>query len=510
MCRTTRRLTETKLQSKQATTNYEESPVNTAAGLYPLGSVEESKQRPRVLSITRCLIAQAGIDRAVVFGVLSIVRGLVAGPVSIWLITSYFTPELQGYYYTFASLLALQVFVDLGLGTVIVQFASHEWAELGFDERGRIVGSAQALSRLVSLGQVALRWYAVAGVVVAVGLGAAGYVFFSQGSHTNIHWKAPWFGLCVVTGISLCLVPISSLLEGCNQVSQIYGFRLAQGILISVSTWLAIAFGAGLWTAAIAITVTLISGGLFLRRRYWAFIRQMFGPIAGPRISWRAELWPMQWKIALSWLSGYFCFSLFTPVLFQYHGPVVAGQMGMTWSLVSVLSGISSTWAVSKVPRFGVLVAKKEYAELDRLFYRLTIASSSIAFCGAVVIWAGVYVLYAFKYPLATRFLPPLPTGIFLAATVLLQAITPQAFYLRAHKQEPFLWLSIVGGLMIALSNWLLGSRFSATGMAVGYLIVVAFVSVPFATLIWHRRRVAWHSDATGALLSKIQTSSSD
>ena len=504
-------LKETGNESELATGSYKRSPVAAATiGLHPNSSARATLERVKLISTARRLLALAGIDRAVVYGILSVVRGLVSGPVTILLVASRFTPELQGYYYTFASLLALQVFVDLGLGTVIVQFASHEWAELGFDERGRIVGSAQALSRLVSLGQVALRWYAVAGGIVAVGLGAAGYVFFSQKSHTNIYWEAPWFGLCFVTGISLCLVPISSLLEGCNQVSQVYGFRLAQGILISISTWLAIALGAGLWTAAIAIMVSLISSGLFLRRRYWAFVRQMFGPVAGPRISWRAELWPMQWKIALSWLSGYFCFSLFTPVLFQYHGPVVAGQMGMTWSLVSVLSGISSIWAVSKVPRFGVLVAKKEYAELDRLFYRLTAASFSIAVCGAVAIWTGVYVLYAFKYPLAMRFLPPLPTGIFLAATVLLQAITPQAFYLRAHKQEPFLWLSIVGGLMIALSNWLLGSRFSATGMAIGYLAVVAFVSVPFATLIWHRRRIAWHSDATGALLSKFQTSSSD
>jgi hypothetical protein len=33
----------------------------------------------------------------------------------------------QGFYYTFGSVLALQVFVKLGLVTVIVQMASHEW-----------------------------------------------------------------------------------------------------------------------------------------------------------------------------------------------------------------------------------------------------------------------------------------------------------------------------------------------------------------------------------------------
>lgn len=471
----------------------EPSAAATAEELSVEGSTQTAANRGKLIENVRRLLFIAGIDRAVVYGILSVIRGLISGPVTVLLIAARFTPELQGFYYTFASLLALQVFVDLGLGTVIIQFASHEWAQLRFDEDGRVIGSATALSRLVSLGQVALRWYMVAGIIVTVGLGVAGYIFFSQASNANVHWVAPWLGLCLVTGVSLYMVSVWSLLEGCNQVSQVYGLKLVQGILISVATWVAIALGAGLWTATIATTAGLVWSVLFLLRRYRPFLQQLLGRASGPHISWKLELWPLQWKIALSWLSGYLSYSLFTPVLFQYSGAVVAGQMGMTWSLVSLLMGISATWSMSKAPRFGVLVAKKEYDELDSLFYRLTIASFLIAVCGAVAIWGGLYFLYAFKYPLAQRFLPLLPTGIFLAATALLQISYPQAFYLRAHKQEPFLWLSIVSGLMIALSNWLLGRLFSATGMAIGYLAVVSLVSLPLGTLIWLRRRAEWH-----------------
>ncbi len=45
-------------------------------------------------------------------------------------------------------------------------------------------------------------------------------------------------------------------------------------------------------------------------------------------ISWRREVWPFQWKIAVSWLCDYFIFQLFTPVLFAFRGPVEAGQDG--------------------------------------------------------------------------------------------------------------------------------------------------------------------------------------
>lgn len=469
-------------------------PAIAVATTVPQPAGYDSTRGRRVISLTRRLLSKAAIDRAVIYGILSVVRSLVSGPVTVWLVVTHFSPDLQGYYYTFASLLALQVFVDLGLVTVIIQFASHEWSELGLDEQGRIVGSAKALSRLVSLGQVAFRWYAVAAVIVAIGLGLAGYSFFSQSPHEDIHWTAPWLALCVVTGLNLCFSPVWALLEGCNQVSRVYGFRLVQGGLVSLATWLAIGSGGGLWAATIAGFTGLVCGLIFLRRSYWPFCLQIMKSVPGPRISWRYELWPMQWKIALSWLSGYLFFSMFTPILFHYHGAVVAGQMGMTWSLVSMLSGVSATWAMSKAPQFGVLVAKKEYEQLDRLFYKLTIAALFIAACGAVAIWATIYLLYSFKYSLANRFLPPLPTAIFLAATVILQCAYPQGFYLRAHKQEPFLLLSIVSSLLIALTNWWFGSLFGATGMALGYLAVVAF-SVPMGTLIWYRCRAAWHSD---------------
>src|SRR5712691_13054747 len=118
------------------------------------------------------------IDRAVFFGLLSRIWGLAAGGVTAILIATYFSPEVQGYYYTFTTILALQVFVELGLGTVAVQFASHEWSKLNLDESGHIVGDGDALSRLISVARVITPWFFWSGILVGAGLGAAGYLFF--------------------------------------------------------------------------------------------------------------------------------------------------------------------------------------------------------------------------------------------------------------------------------------------------------------------------------------------
>jgi hypothetical protein len=451
-----------------------------------------TRGEPSVLM--RRLLHWAGVDRAVVFGVMRRVWSLATGPVTLLLIASYFTRELQGYYFTFGSILALNVFIELGLGQVILQFASHEWSRLSLDEHGRIVGDSQALSRLASLGRFAFKWYAVGGALVAVGLGSAGFVFFERSPQIGIKWVAPWFVLCVLSAVNLCLLSVWSLLEGCNQVGHVYAFQFSQAILGSLAIWSAIWCGAGLWTAPITCLVGLLWGVQFLYRRYKNFLRTFLVRATGSGVSWRNEMLPLQWRIAVSWLSGYFCFSLFTPTLFKLRGAVAAGQMGMTWSMVSALSAISATWVFANAPRFGVLVARREYAALDRLVLRSGAAAFGVACCGAIVLEGAVYLLNILNHPLAARLLPPLPTGLFLLATVLMQISHSQAAYLRAHKKEPFLSVSVVSGLLTGLCTVILGSRYGATGMGAGYLAVAALLVLPMGTIICYRCRAAWHA----------------
>lgn len=450
------------------------------------------------ISELKRLLRKAEVDRAVFFGVSAKIWGIVAGPVTAIIIATQFTPELQGYYFTFGTILALQVFVELGLGTVIVQFASHEWSRLDIDHSGHIVGNRDALSRLASIAKLALKWYLLGGIIVTLGLGIGGYIFFSGSPDTSVNWIAPWFVLSLITGISIFLVPIWSLLEGCNQVSRLYTYRFLQGIITSISAWIAIMLGAELWTASISSIVSLICAVIFLRSRYWYFLKTLLhSHIRGEHISWRDDMWPMQRRIALSWISGYFAFSLFVPVMFKYHGPVVAGQMGMTWSLINAMGAISTSWVLPNVPRFGMLIAQKKYEELDSLFWRITKIVVGVTILIAFAIWFSVYMLNALDFHLAirlaSRLLPPLPTGLFLLAQVLLIASIPFSSYLRAHKKEPLMFLSVLQGLLTGLSTLLLGKYYSATGAAIGYLSINMLL-IPFVILIWYRCRAKWHT----------------
>src|SRR5262252_1525837 len=106
-------------------------------------------------------------------------------------------------------------------------------------------------------------------------------------------------------------------------------------------------------------------------------------------IRWSEEVWPFQWRIAVSWFCGYFIFWLFNPVLFAFRGPVEAGQMGMSLSLVNAILSVAISWISTKSAPFGTLIARKEYQQLDRTFFKALWQALAVSFAGALMAWLG-------------------------------------------------------------------------------------------------------------------------
>src|SRR5947208_16654351 len=112
-------------------------------------------------------------DRAVLYGVLSTARGFFSGPITAIIIAYSVSSVVQGYYYTFAGLVTLQVFLELGFAQVIVQFAAYEWGFLELRSDRTVGGDANARARVASLMRMAMRRYTRAGAVLRVGLSVA-------------------------------------------------------------------------------------------------------------------------------------------------------------------------------------------------------------------------------------------------------------------------------------------------------------------------------------------------
>jgi hypothetical protein len=157
-----------------------------------------------------------------------------------------------------------------------------------------------------------------------------------------MNWLAPWTAMCCIAAASFALTPAWALLVGCGEIRSINGYRLAETLLRSIVIWLAIALGASLWAAVFSIGVAQLTAAGFLLVRYRRFFIDLFRVPDSGGWSWRKEVAPLQMRVGLAWLSGYFAFSLFTPVTFYFLGAAAAGQMGMTWAFIVALSSLAS------------------------------------------------------------------------------------------------------------------------------------------------------------------------
>lgn len=447
------------------------------------------------ISRIKNLLHVAEVTRATVYGIMGAGWGFVTGPVTAVFIISYFTPEEQGYYYTFSSVLALNILFELGFSDIVKYFAAHEWAKLSLDPRGRIAGDADALSRLVSLGQASFRWYLLGGVIVAFGIGTAGYIFFSRSptADAGVTWVAPWFALSILSGVNMMLTPTWSVLEGCNQVSQVYSFRMVGSVLRTLLIWVAVVCGGRLWTASAGVAAILVWSIVFLFWRYRNFLESFFSKPTGPRVSWWGEIWQVQWRTAMSYINTFFISYIFTPVLFHFHGPVVAGQFGMSWVLAVAVGSVATMWSTPRGPQFATMIARKEYKALDQLLYRIIAVALGVMLLGGLAVWLLVYGLNMLNHPFAARLLPPLPIALISLGVAAANVLSPTSVYLRAHKKEPYVLFSIVAGILIGLSSLILGKQFSAIGVAVAYL-GSNLILLPWGLAIFYHCRREWHA----------------
>jgi len=449
---------------------------------------------PSAISRFRRLL---GLDRAVIFTVLARGWSSLAGLVTIVLIAHSLTGAEQGYYYTFGSLVALQIVFELGFSFVILQMASHECVHLSISKDGRVTGDTVAHARLASVLQKSVRWYSIAAFLMLFILIPAGIHFFSSNSHPGqtVAWRLPWCLVVIAASFAFQIDPVFSFLEGCGYVPQVAHTRLWQAILGSMLAWTAMLTHHGLFAPAMVILGQVLAGGGWLYTRRRLLLPLLTYQTGKDRIHWRKEVWSFQWRIAVSWICGYFIFQLFNPILFVYWGPVAAGQMGMSLNISNAVMAVSIAWVNTKAAPFGAMIARKEYVSLDHMFLRTVVQSLVVCILGSVAIWSGVIYLNMEQSRFAHRVLSPLPFGLLLLTMIFNHIVTSEAIYLRAHKQEKFLLNSVLGALLMLISSYLLGKSFGALGMVSAYLGVTTLIGLGLGTFTFLRYRRVWHAE---------------
>jgi hypothetical protein len=429
-----------------------------------------------------------GLDFHVLATLLFRGWAIVAGGATVFLLPLWLSPVQQGYYFTFASVLALQIFFELGLNQIVMQLVSHEVAHLTETADGRLTGQESHLGRLSSLARLISGWYSVAAILFALVGGVAGAVFFMQkGTEPMSVWLGIWVVLVGVTAANLWLSPGLAVMEGCGKVGQVARLRLVQSVLGYAILWATLLSGAGLWAATAVPIVSAACTGYWLKA-HGNMLRWLSGRVivVKNQLSWRTDVLPLQWRIALSWASGYLIFNLFTPMVFSRHGAIEAGRLGMALTVFSAISTIGMSWINAKAPNFTMHIARGERRELNilfkSLFFRATLITALIS--GGVVLVA--WHLNKYGLGIMIRIASPEVLAVLAVVTVVNSVVYALAIYMRAHREEPMLTQSIVSGILVALAVYWC-SKTSVFSMMISYMIVVFFVSLPWTIWLFSR-----------------------
>lgn len=238
--------------------------------------------------------------------------------------------------------------------------------------------------------------------------------------------------------------------------------------------------GMGLWAATAVPLASVICTAYWLKMR--AKEPYMFSEVAIERqnqIRWRTEVFPLQWRIALSWISGYLIFNLFTPVVFSRQGAVEAGRLGMALTVFGAISTVGMSWVNAKVPNFTKLIALGQRNELNRLFKAVYLRSTISIVITSVILVIGIGYLNHVGFTQVRR-IASLDVLIVLAiATVANSMIFSMAIYMRAHREEPMMPLSVVMGILVACVIYI-GSAYSTYIMMFLYMLVCLFIALPW------------------------------
>ncbi len=456
----------------------------------------------RVTVFLRGIALKIGIDKSIFYTSSARIIQALGGVVAILFVAKYLNGVEQGFYYTFGSIVAIQVFFELGLNGIITQYVAHEMAHLEWKDNVTLTGEKKHLSRVSSLLHFSIKWYSVFAIVLFITLLIVGFVFFNKydTSGEHIDWEIPWLLLSIGTSINLLLAPILALFEGLGKVTGVARIRLFQQLLSVIVVCGGLIGGAKLyvsginWIVGIILILSLLYNGDFKR-----ILINLWKVEMSYKVDYKKEIFPYQWKIALSWMSGYFIFQLFNPVLFATEGAVVAGQMGMTLAALNGITSLSMSWMSTKVPLFSNLIALKKYVELDKVFGNTLKQSTLINASTLILMFLVIFTIRFFHLViggmyLGDRFLDYLPLILMMTPIFLNQFISSWATYLRCHKKEPFLIISIVTGILCSLSTILLGRCFGIIGITIGYCIITVFTFI-WGYAIYLRKKRVWHND---------------
>ncbi len=435
-----------------------------------------------------------GLDEAVVVTLISRIWMILRGPLNVFFIVHFMTLSEQGYWYSYLGTGNMLVFAELGFLTLLTQYVSHEFAHLKMSATGEVTGEPYYLQRLYSLVRFSVKLYAVVIPIAFVALSVAGIITMPKTlEHSNylFSWVAYAFSFSTILWVGIA----SSVLMGFNLVAPVQKMLFAGKIIETLFTWAILMLGGKLWALATGVFANLVFSVILLGYLYQNVWRQMFKTKIEGSHTWWKEIVPLQTRYAVSWGSGYFLSQWIVLLTMRFYGAELAGQLGLSMSLMVSLFTMAGIWCTTRGPLFNMCVARGDRQALNGL-YRQSLRQCLLMFAlGATVLLA----CYRWLFPVLHWQHRVLSLGLFAILVAFAFASTLETLwttYLRAHKGDPYApLLAIAAGLMVLVLMETSHFWHSFTVMFYGFCLVRLALFVAQG-VVFYRSRLTFEAEA--------------
>jgi len=409
--------------------------------------------------------------------VFRIVHALFA-IITLYFITQYLTPEEQGWYYTFLSFSALIHLFDFGLSMALVHASAIEFVKLKWGNSGLIIG--ENYRNFKDFISIAFIKYKKLGLIFFIIIFPFGIYYFSQSQTAQNHyWLIPWFIHCSVAALSLLCIPFLSIVEGSGNLKEIYTLKIIQIIIGSTLCCLLIYFNYPL------IAPSMILFSLVLTTLLWLiFYRNNNLPVlsdSNNSYKWKENIGSFKNKVGITFLGSYLFAQIYTPILFYFENPELAGQFSLSLAIANMIGLISSSWIAANIPKMTTAVAKNELNIFKNIFKKSFYTSSAFLFFSIIII-ISLYTLFN-DYEISTRLLSFYNfTGILLVI-FMNHIINTIVIYLRCFKEEPLAIQHFICSIITFLLGVYFLVNYSITGLIIVILMMQIFVIIPISII---------------------------
>lgn len=416
---------------------------------------------------------------------------MATGVATIFFIVKFLSPADQGYYYTLNSLLALQVFIELGFNYSVVRIIGHELGALGLATKYDVLGILRNHPVLLGLVRAYVRQSVRIGAVAVVILVPVGLIYFHY-AHLDLRLWRLWVMLVGLVAVGIVTNTVLSVLEGMQKIKQVAGIRLIQAISSSITLWLSLAGKFELYAIFISLcasNIAILSAILIGNRREAVYTLLNKGtPLSESK---RKSDRKYFYKIAVSGVSGYLIFQIFTPILTMKAGPVAAGQFAMSLQIINAINAFGLVWLSTNAPELGRLIGSKQIEQARSLFGRILKLSSLVLLLLTAVLAGGAHYLATVSKVISSRVLPPFEFTLLLVSAFSNHVVFSWATYLRAHLDDPFWILSLVNAVFTSLAAWVLISMYGMSGATAAYFVSANVVGLVGGFIIYKRAEIS-------------------